>query len=111
MYKAKENIGDFKKGDVVPDEIAEVWAKMYAVSPVEEVEGKEKPKVEALKEAPKSEVNPMLDDYLGRNTLVVLNNIHKDKLDKKTIEELIKLETSEKNRAKVIKALQKKGGN
>jgi hypothetical protein len=37
-YIAKVNIGDFKKGDVVPDELAVVWATMYKESPVEKSE-------------------------------------------------------------------------
>lgn len=28
-YIAKENIGDFMKGDIVPDEMAKVWNEMY----------------------------------------------------------------------------------
>ena len=40
-YIAKINIGDYKMGDEVPKEIAEVWMKMYNVSPVEAVEGGE----------------------------------------------------------------------
>ena len=35
-WKAKEPIGDYKAGDVVPAEKAEVWAKMYLKSPVEQ---------------------------------------------------------------------------
>lgn len=46
MYIAKENIDVYKKGDVVPKDKAEVWAKMYKESPVEIVEGEE-PKQEA----------------------------------------------------------------
>ncbi len=36
MYKAKEDIGDYKKGDIVPDEKAFIWKDMYVESPVEE---------------------------------------------------------------------------
>ena len=51
-YKAIMEIGDYKKGDVVPDEQAELWLKMYKVPPVEKVtepipekkEEKEEPK-------------------------------------------------------------------
>jgi len=35
MYRALENIGDYKKGEVVPSEKAEVWKKMYLKCPVE----------------------------------------------------------------------------
>ena len=34
VYIAKENIGDYKKGDEVPAELAEIWMNMYAKSPV-----------------------------------------------------------------------------
>ena len=39
-YIAKENIGEYKKGDTVPDEKAQVWSQMYAESPVELVNSK-----------------------------------------------------------------------
>ena len=35
MYKAIEKIGKYQIGDEVPTEQAEVWMKMYKVSPVE----------------------------------------------------------------------------
>lgn len=34
-YKAKEDIGNYKQGEVVSDEDAITWKEMYAVSPVE----------------------------------------------------------------------------
>ena len=37
MYKAKIDIGEFKKGDKVPDEKALIWKDMYLESPVEEI--------------------------------------------------------------------------
>lgn len=37
VYKAIKPIGDYKVGDIVPDELAEVWIKMYAVPHVERI--------------------------------------------------------------------------
>lgn len=37
MYRALEDVAEFKKGDLVPDERAEVWKKMYLRPPVEKV--------------------------------------------------------------------------
>lgn len=48
MYRALEDIGDFKKGDIVPSEKAEVWKKMYLKCPVEFV-----PDVPKIVEKPK----------------------------------------------------------
>lgn len=50
-YRAIKEIGGFKKGDIVPDEQAEVWASMYAESPVEKVQ-------DAPKQAPLAPVAP-----------------------------------------------------
>lgn len=36
-FIALENIGDFKKGQEVPEELAVVWRDMYKQSPVQEV--------------------------------------------------------------------------
>lgn len=58
-YKAKQNIGDYKKGDIVPDQLAQTWSKMYEVSPVEEVvdvETKVQKEVTAKKEKVESKV-------------------------------------------------------
>lgn len=108
MYKALIDIGEFKKGDEVPKEKAEVWAKMFKVSPVEEVSGKEsKPEPKKVEEA-KEESNPMLEDYLGRNESVVVKNIKKDKLSKKVLEGLLTLEEAVKKRKAVISAIKKK---
>ena len=54
-YIAKTPIGDYKAGDEVPAEQAEVWAVMYKDSPVELVEGKEEKKAPAPKEEVKEE--------------------------------------------------------
>jgi hypothetical protein len=34
VWKANIKIGDYKAGDIVPDEIAEKWNSMYEKSPV-----------------------------------------------------------------------------
>ncbi|MHA1168259.1 MAG: hypothetical protein ACTSRU_10595 [Candidatus Hodarchaeales archaeon] len=112
MYKAIQKIGGYKVGDEVPAEKAEVWLKMYSVAPVEFVEGSantseaEVNEPETSQEEPKTD--PMLDDYLGRNTNVVVKNIESDDLGKDRLEDLLKLEKSNKNRKPVIHALNKK---
>lgn len=125
MYKAKINIGDYKEGQIVPDELAETWSKMYLVSPVEKVED-EIPQIEVPEikvpeklvqiEEPsqsgqeKSEdtSGDLLDDYLGRNTSVVVKNIQTDKLNKQQLKKILGLEKSGKNRRQVVKALEKR---
>jgi len=103
MYKAKMDIGDFKKGDVVPDEIAQIWDSMYKESPVELINhSKEIIKKETVEE------NPMIDDYLNRNENVVLSNLKKDKLSEDDASKMIEIEKKNKNRNKVLKALKKK---
>ena len=113
MYKAKENIGEYKIGDEVPDEKAIVWEKMYAKSPVEKVGASDKE--EPIKETEEKVAEEsgdskdfMLEDYLGRNTDVVVKNIKEDNLDKKQLDSLLKLEKSGKKRRDVIKAIDKK---
>ncbi len=112
MYKTIEEIGGYKIGDEVPAAKAEVWQKMYKRSPVEKVgedgEGSapEAPKDSEPGKAP--EKNPMLDDYLDRNTNVVKKAIEGDDLPKDQVEELLKLEKSEKKRDGVLQALEKK---
>lgn len=128
MYKALVNIGEYAEGDIVPDEKAETWAKMYRVSPVEKVnsvpeiikgsvpeEKVEQPiekKVEVKSGQEPSEVSSadLSEDYLGRNTKVVVKNIQTDKLNKVQLDKLLKLETSGKKRPEVIKALGRKMG-
>lgn len=127
MYKALINIGEYAEGDIVPDEKAETWAKMYRVSPVEKVNSvpeiikssvPEKlvqpveKKVEAKSGQEPSEVSSadLSEDYLGRNTKVVVKNIQTDKLNKVQLDKLLKLETSGKKRPEVIKALGRKMG-
>lgn len=105
MYKALENIGDYKKGDEVPDVQAEVWMKMYDKSPVEKV-GKDSENSE--QKGSEGDGDVMLDDYLGRNKAVVKKNVEEDNLSKDQMEKLLELEKSDKNRQDVVKALEKK---
>lgn len=52
VYKAIMDIGEYKKGDFVPEDKAETWMKMYKESPVVKVVV-EKPIVEEKKEIKK----------------------------------------------------------
>lgn len=132
MYKALIDIGDYKKGDVVPDEKAVIWQKMYLVSPVvavknkkESIEDKEEPiekesksedapideTEEPVEEETPTEESPseaMFDDYLNRNNSVVKKNIEKDNHSTETLNGLLELEKSNKNRKDVIKAIKRK---
>lgn len=103
MYKAIEDIGDYKKGDTVPDDKAMVWMEMYTVSPVELVTGTVLKNLEKPVEDPS---NPMLDDYLGRNFFVVKSNIKKDNLPLATLEKLLILEKKDKKRSAIIELLE-----
>ena len=107
MYQALIDIGDYKKGDTVPKEQAELWMKMYKFSPVKLI-GKSEPKKkeeEEVEEKSKSS-DAMLDDYLNRNTNVVKTNIEKDELDNETLAKLLDLEKSNKKRKSVINAIE-----
>ena len=112
MYKAKQDIGGYKVGDKVPADKAKLWNEMYIDSPVEEIVGNapankpadDKPKVEEKKETPEDS-NAMHDDYLNRNTDVVKKAIKDDKLNKSTLNSLIKLESKDKRRKQIIEAL------
>ena len=113
MYKALEDIGGYKKGDIVPDEKGIVWAKMYDVSPVEKVEDNKQKKVEPVEQPKKAKEtkgdstgSPMLDDYLARKGAVVIKAIKEDDLDKETLAKLLKLEKSDKDRFHVKKVIE-----
>lgn len=109
MYKALIDIGDFKKGDAVPKDKAEIWLKMYKVPPVEKVDGKNIVKEDVKPSEDESfDDDEMLDDYLNRNQKVVKKNIEKDDLSEDTLEKLLKMEKSDKNRKIVIKAIEDK---
>ena len=103
MYIAKIDIGEYKKGETVPKEIAVVWESMYLESPVEL-------KTTAVKETVKSEPKEekpydMIDDYLGRSQNVVKKNIVSDKLSNEQLKMLLESEKDNRNRQSVIKLL------
>ena len=86
---------------------------MYAKPHVELVGGESKETTEEAKEKPKEESNEdsemvMVEDYLGRNTNVVIKNIQEDKLGLGLLKNLLKSEESDKKRDSVIKAIQNK---
>jgi hypothetical protein len=114
MYKALIEIGGYNPGMIVPNEIAEVWEKMYVKSPVEKIE--DKPVEEVKKEEQIIEVEVeekeesgdlMTDDYLNRGKDVVLNNLKKDNFSKEQLKKLIDCEKKNKNRKQIINALEK----
>ena len=116
MYKAIKNIGGYKIGDIVPDEKAEHWLEMFDVIPhvekVDEVVEPVKPGATEEKSEevtkPKSSMNDLLDDYLGRNQSVVRKNVSEDKLNENQLKELLKLEKADKNRPLVINAIEER---
>ena len=108
MYKAIKEIGEYGIGDIVPDRLAEDWLQMYSVPHVEEVkEVKEvsEPKKEKVVE---TNVGNILVDYLDRNQSVVKKNVMTDKLNKYQLEELLKLEESDKNRPLVLNTIKQR---
>ena len=113
MYTAKIDIGDFKKGDVIPDSKAEVWMKMYVDSPVifhpggADTVAEEEPSAEEPVEE-ESEVPSWMDDYLARNSKVVVKNIKGDDFSDEDYASLDSLERASKNRSAVLKAIKKK---
>lgn len=104
MYKAIKEIGGYKIGEEVPTEKALIWMDMYSEPHVELAGGKST----ETKEESSDSSNPMLDDYLARNTSVVVKNINSDKLSRLQFNSLLDLEKSNKNRRDVIKAINKK---
>ena len=50
VWIAKENIGDYKKGDVVPDAQAVAWDAQFEFSPVEQKEVPVEQQPEPVKE-------------------------------------------------------------
>lgn len=113
MYKAIQNIGEYKVGDEVPEEEAELWLKMYKEAPVKKVseESSKKKNSDKKSESKKDEedtenpVNPMLDDYLNRNADVVKKAIRVDSFDRATLEGLLKIELTDKQRKPIIEAI------
>lgn len=107
MYKALTEIGGYKKGDIVPDELAETWIKMYDTPPVEKVPGQ----APAPKEEPKQDQEVMADDYLNRPAMVVVKNIKMDKLSKSTLKALMKEEKANKSRRIVLETIEERMGD
>lgn len=121
-FKAIKEIGGFKEGEIVPDEKALVWEKMYAIPHVKKIseneakvikegksieeESKEEPSEPLESDDDSLDSEDILDDYLGRNTNVVSKNIKEDELESATLEKLLKKEKEGKNRSKVIKAIE-----
>ena len=109
MYKAIKEIGGYKIGEEIPTEQALVWMDMYAEPHVEEVSGKSTEKVEEVKvEEPAASGSSILEDYLERKGSVVKKNVLEDTLSNEQLEELLKLEKSDKNRSAVIFAINKR---
>ena len=110
MYKAIKDIGEYKIGDVIPNSKAELWLEMFKEPHVEEVEERviAKEKSEEAIDKPKSSMNDLLDDYLGRNQSVVNKNVSEDKLSKIQLIELLRLEKADKNRPLVINAIKER---
>ena len=107
MYKALIDIGDYKKGDVVPDELAIVWDKQYKYSPVEMGSGNKESEVEPVltRDTRAKLSNKMVDDYLNRNKYVVKKNIEEDNFDINTLNSLLDMEQENKNRKSIISAI------
>lgn len=104
-YIALIDIGDYKKGDKVPDEKAEIWEKMYLESPVKKVDD-----VSERKEEPKKEQSSdvLVNDYLDRNTKVVEKAINNDKLEPEFLAKLMNFEKTHKKRGVIIALLKSK---
>lgn len=111
MYKALIEIGGYKPGEIVPDEIARVWEGMYKESPVQKIEEekveevKEELKKEEVKESEEENAEVMIDDYLDRNKNVVISNIKEDKLSKNQLVKMADYERNSKNRKQVLSAI------
>jgi hypothetical protein len=109
MYKAKIDICEFKKGDIVPDERAIIWEEMYSVSPVEKLLDKnEKVVTNKEKESNNGNNSQMFDDYLNRGKSVVLKNLYKDKFSLEELNSLLEMEKNDKNRKPVISLIKEK---
>ena len=113
MFKAIKEVGGFKVGEIVPDEEAFIWLKMYEVPHVKKVSSakesvEEEEKIEEIEEVEEveSDNSAMLDDYLARNENVVVKNLKKDNLSVEVLEDLMDLEKAGKNRKKVKKILE-----
>lgn len=109
MYRAIKEIGGYKIGEIVPDKEAELWLEMYKIPQVEKVDEKvlAKEKSKKVEKKQESSFDNILEDYLGRNQSVVKKNLSEDKLSKHQLEELLRLEESDKKRPLIISAIKK----
>jgi len=121
MYRAIENIGDFKKGDKVPKGQAELWIGMYKYPPValcdSEGEIPEESPIDVEKgasgvedslsegEVASGNMDSFLDDYLARNANVVISSLEEDTPTKDIVLKLEVLEKSGKNRSSLLRVL------
>ena len=120
MYKAIKKIGEYNVGDEVPEEKAKLWLEMYNVPHVEKIDSDapeqsddadDKDSADAPEQSEDDSQVPgseMHDDYLNRNADVVKKAIEDDKLEKPVLENLLKIEVSNKGRKSVIEALKLK---
>ncbi len=77
----------------------------------EEIAKEEETEEESEEEEPEEKSdsnNPMINDYLARNTSVVKKNIKSDKLGKDRLEQLLESEESGKNRNSIILTIKEK---
>jgi len=109
MYKAIIEIGEYKAGDIVPDEQAKVWLNAYLVPQVELVSEEPAKKIEVVKKVVAEPVansnDNILKDYLARSSNVVRKNVFSDNLSKNQLSQLLFLEQSGKKRDSVIRAI------
>jgi len=96
VYKAKIHIGDFAPGDIVPDETAIIWSKMYKESPVELVFDAIQEKVEEKKliEVPEAE----MIEKAYEDKLLKVNGI-----GKKTVKDILSKYPTEKSLTDALK--------
>lgn len=103
-YIALIDIGDYKKGEVVPDEKAEIWANMYLESPVKKVDSVPK----EIPQKKEQSSDALVDDYLNRNAKVVIKALETDKFEPEFLDKLLKFEEKNKNRGQIIEILESK---
>jgi len=109
MYVAKHDHGKYKKGDEVPEHEALDLIQRYAKPPVEEVAKASGKKASKPKEEESS--SDLLDDYLNRNSNVVLKNLKKDSFSEGEVSQMYELEKNGKKRRKVLRALEGLGAS
>lgn len=89
VYKTLVDIGEFKAGELVPDEKGEIWSKMYKVSPVEKI--REEPKL--VESEPEPEV------ILPKSVKYETEDVNKDgTVDLKDVVNVVKKSFGKKKR-------------